>query len=75
MLISFAEVHQPNEFINRELRAIARHSSKSGLIAIIGRLTKPGTSKSGPSDSKSCTIRPHGVLGLCAPHTAPLPSA
>jgi GNAT superfamily N-acetyltransferase len=31
MSISFAEVHHPNELINRELRAIARHSSKSRL--------------------------------------------
>jgi ribosomal protein S18 acetylase RimI-like enzyme len=31
MSISFAEVHHPNGFINRELRAIARLSSKSRL--------------------------------------------
>ena len=31
MSISLTEVHHPDEFINRELRAIARHSTKNGL--------------------------------------------
>jgi hypothetical protein len=31
MSISFSEVHHPDEFINRELRVMARHSRKTSL--------------------------------------------
>jgi hypothetical protein len=31
MSISFTEIHHPDEFINRELRAMARHSRKTSL--------------------------------------------
>jgi GNAT superfamily N-acetyltransferase len=31
MSISFTEIHYPDEFINHELRAMARHSSKTSL--------------------------------------------